>query len=226
MDNRPEDLKSWIGNRIRDVRSGMGKSQKELAVALGWEPKSQSQISQWERGNVLPGLDQLQALADLAGMSLDALLRDDDGAEPSPPGVLKSGPDGTSDGFTLDGTRETDRRLREIVQAAGSDLQGLSEAVFDLALSLRADALRQREVRATIEAEAYRKEAETAARRQAMIEEARDRLASGTTPPAATAEDAAEAQEAARLSDQLEGSEEGVDPESGQQRGGRLSRLG
>lgn len=63
---------------------------------------------------------------------------------------------------------DTGARLKEIIQGTGTELDK-SELMVDLALALRADALRQREIRATIEAQAYLRQEEAAARRQGEL---------------------------------------------------------
>lgn len=53
------------------LREGRGLDQRSLAAALGVSP---SAVAQWERGYNLPGTDNLLALADLFGCSVDMVL--------------------------------------------------------------------------------------------------------------------------------------------------------
>jgi transcriptional regulator with XRE-family HTH domain len=50
-----------VGVRIRDLRLGRGLSQRELARELG--EVDSGQISRWERGEALPSVVHLEALA-------------------------------------------------------------------------------------------------------------------------------------------------------------------
>lgn len=53
------------------LREGRGLDQRSLAAALGVSPAA---VAQWERGYNLPGTDNLLALADLFGCSVDMVL--------------------------------------------------------------------------------------------------------------------------------------------------------
>lgn len=57
-----------IAREILAARQAIGMSQQALAQAIG---TSQSRISQWERGEELPRLDNLQKVADATGASLN-----------------------------------------------------------------------------------------------------------------------------------------------------------
>lgn len=58
-----------IGRMIREIREALGMTQGEFAHALGI-PGSQSQVSLWERGRVMPVTDTLHAVAELGGGSI------------------------------------------------------------------------------------------------------------------------------------------------------------
>ena len=60
-----------IANRLVQQRKENGLSQEALAAKLGI---SRQAISKWERAEASPDTDNLIALAELYGMSLDALL--------------------------------------------------------------------------------------------------------------------------------------------------------
>ena len=61
-----------IGSRIIELRSARGLSQEALANELGL---SRQAVSRWERGEALPDTENLIALADLFGVTLDELVR-------------------------------------------------------------------------------------------------------------------------------------------------------
>lgn len=62
-----------IANRLVELRQGLGLSQEALAESLG---VSRQAVSKWERAESSPDTDNLIALANLYGISLDALLLD------------------------------------------------------------------------------------------------------------------------------------------------------
>lgn len=64
-----------IGKKIKSIRI----NQKENAEDFGKRfdpPASQSLVSRWERGVNLPNNARLKAIADIAGISVDELLND------------------------------------------------------------------------------------------------------------------------------------------------------
>ncbi len=67
-----------IANRLVDLRKKNGLSQEELASKLGL---SRQAVSKWERAEASPDTDNLICLAKLYGVSLDELLKTDDGVE-------------------------------------------------------------------------------------------------------------------------------------------------
>lgn len=64
-----------IGARLAELRRENGLSQEELAAKLGL---SRQAVSKWERAESSPDTDNLIALANLYGVSLDELLKMDD----------------------------------------------------------------------------------------------------------------------------------------------------
>jgi transcriptional regulator with XRE-family HTH domain len=68
----PVLFRKQLGRAIRAARVGTyGPIQQRCADAIRVD---QSQISRWERGESLPRLDQLVALANACGTTVDALL--------------------------------------------------------------------------------------------------------------------------------------------------------
>jgi phosphoglucosamine mutase len=62
-----------IGRKITQLRTAKGLSQEQLAEALDISRQS---VSKWEMDQSLPQIDKVLQLADLFGISTDALLRD------------------------------------------------------------------------------------------------------------------------------------------------------
>lgn len=62
-----------IANRLLQLRKSIGISQEELASRIG---VSRQAVSKWERAEASPDTDNLIALADIYGVSLDELLRE------------------------------------------------------------------------------------------------------------------------------------------------------
>lgn len=63
-----------IANRLAAIRRERGYSQEALAAELG---VSRQAVSKWERAESSPDTDNLIALAELYGMTLDQLIRED-----------------------------------------------------------------------------------------------------------------------------------------------------
>lgn len=68
-----EDLKSIIAKNITNLRQGAKLTQIELAERLNYSDKA---ISKWERAESLPDITVLKAIADLFGVPLDYLVRE------------------------------------------------------------------------------------------------------------------------------------------------------
>lgn len=69
---------NYLAGRLYKLRSARGLKQEELAEAIG---VSRQAISKWEMGTGTPTLDNLVALSDYFGVSLDSLVKD---VSPSP----------------------------------------------------------------------------------------------------------------------------------------------
>ena len=71
-----------LNTRIRDLRKQHGYSQEQLARKLHL---TQGAVSQWENGLTVPAADQLAALADIFGISVDEIMgRKAETQEPEP----------------------------------------------------------------------------------------------------------------------------------------------
>ena len=66
-----EDLKSIIAENITALRKGSSMTQIELAEKLNYSDKA---ISKWERGESVPDITVLKAIADMFGVTVDYLL--------------------------------------------------------------------------------------------------------------------------------------------------------
>jgi transcriptional regulator with XRE-family HTH domain len=60
-----------IGSVIRQARKAAGKKQGELADALG---VPQSQVSDWERGAVVPGVESLKKIGPAIHIDVSVLI--------------------------------------------------------------------------------------------------------------------------------------------------------
>lgn len=67
-----------LAERIKNLRKDAGLSQEQMAERLG---VSRQAVTRWETGLGTPDLDNLVAVADLFGVTVDALLRDTPAAE-------------------------------------------------------------------------------------------------------------------------------------------------
>jgi transcriptional regulator with XRE-family HTH domain len=64
-----------LGQRIRDHREAKGYTIESFAYALGF---SWITISRYERGKSTPDLERLHKIADLLGISIGALVTEDE----------------------------------------------------------------------------------------------------------------------------------------------------
>lgn len=71
-----------LSDRIRALRKEHGYSQEQMARKLHL---TQGAISQWENGLTVPAADQLIALADVFGITVDDLLGREQQETPPPP---------------------------------------------------------------------------------------------------------------------------------------------
>lgn len=67
-----EDIKATVAGQIARLRTENGWTQLELAEKLHYSDKA---VSKWERGESIPEIATLVALADLFGVTLDELVR-------------------------------------------------------------------------------------------------------------------------------------------------------
>lgn len=107
-----ENLQSVIAGNIAALRRARGFTQAELAEKLGYSDKS---VSKWERGDGLPDVLCLKAMADLFGVSVDYMLTAE---HPDP--AAESSPDAAPD--TADAPAEiyqVNRRNITALSAAG-----------------------------------------------------------------------------------------------------------
>ena len=75
-----EDIKAAVASHIAKFRTENGWTQLELAEKLHYSDKA---VSKWERGESIPELATLVAIADLFDVTLDELIRDRKPAEES-----------------------------------------------------------------------------------------------------------------------------------------------
>ena len=66
------DIKSIIAGNITALRASKGMTQLDLAEKLHYSDKA---VSKWERGESVPEIGTLTAIADLFGVPLDYLVR-------------------------------------------------------------------------------------------------------------------------------------------------------
>ena len=71
-------------NRIKQARIAAGMSQKYVAMELGVAGPS---VSNWESGKTKPTQENIKALANLFGVSVDYLLGRDDAPSPHDPPI-------------------------------------------------------------------------------------------------------------------------------------------
>lgn len=74
-----EDIKPVIAKNITQLRLAAGMTQSELGEKLNYSDKS---VSKWERAESIPDVAVLKQLADLFGVKLDDLLREEPEAVP------------------------------------------------------------------------------------------------------------------------------------------------
>ena len=76
-------MKLTLNENIAALRKDKGMTQEELAAMLGVSGQA---VSKWESGACCPDIGLLPDLADIFGVSLDALMgREIPEAQPSPP---------------------------------------------------------------------------------------------------------------------------------------------
>ena len=73
-----EDIRQTIAENILSLRSDRGMTQLELAEVLNYSDKA---ISKWERGESIPDVITLKAMADLFGVTVDYIITSHDPGE-------------------------------------------------------------------------------------------------------------------------------------------------
>ncbi len=73
-------MTNHLNERIVVLRKGLNLSQEALAEQLG---VSRQAISKWERGETSPDIQNLSALADVFGMTVDELIHDEAANSPT-----------------------------------------------------------------------------------------------------------------------------------------------
>ena len=68
-----KDIKTILAQNITDLRVSKGMTQLELAEQLHYSDKA---VSKWERGESVPEIATLKAIADLFGVTLDHLVNE------------------------------------------------------------------------------------------------------------------------------------------------------
>lgn len=69
-----EKLKALFSKNIERMINESGKDQREVALAMGFEPTT---FNTWVKGKILPRLSKLQAIADYFGVTCEDLLSED-----------------------------------------------------------------------------------------------------------------------------------------------------
>ncbi len=69
-----KDIKVIVAKNIAELRQSRGMTQLELAEKLNYSDKA---ISKWERGDSCPDVSVLLEIADIFGVSLDFLVREE-----------------------------------------------------------------------------------------------------------------------------------------------------
>lgn len=110
-------------NRIKEVREQRGLTQKYVALSLGVKGPS---VSAWESGKTFPSAENLAALAELYGVSIDYLMGKAEDAPSQEPEDAKH-----PTRFDTDRLRRL-RTERMLTQAALGEELGLSESTVCL----------------------------------------------------------------------------------------------
>ncbi len=69
-----EDMRMIIAKNLSDLRKRQGMTQLELAERLNYSDKA---VSKWERGESLPDITVIKAIADLFGVTVDYLITEE-----------------------------------------------------------------------------------------------------------------------------------------------------
>ncbi len=68
------DMRLIIAKNLTDLRKAQGMTQLELAERLNYSDKA---VSKWERGESLPDITVIKAIADLFGVTVDYLITEE-----------------------------------------------------------------------------------------------------------------------------------------------------
>ncbi len=82
-----EDMRLIIAKNLVDLRKRQGMTQLELAERLNYSDKA---VSKWERGESLPDITVIKAIADLFGVTVDYLITEEH--EAPPPAAIEPAP--------------------------------------------------------------------------------------------------------------------------------------
>ena len=85
-----------IGQKIVNLRTAADISQEQLAETLG---VSRQSVSKWEMDQALPQIDKVLQLAELFGVTTDALLQDKIALDRAPAGAPRKNKYFGTDGF-------------------------------------------------------------------------------------------------------------------------------
>ncbi len=93
-----------LPKRLYELRTQRNLKQEELAEALG---VSRQAVSKWEMGTGVPSLENLKAISDFFGVTIDSLVKDSPDPEENarasdsttPPPPISGAADGSSNGF-------------------------------------------------------------------------------------------------------------------------------
>ena len=83
-----QDLREIIARNIVELRTSRGLTQNNLAEMLNYSDKA---VSKWERGESVPDVAVLKAIADIFSVTVDYLITEDHTCLPDAPVVLPEG---------------------------------------------------------------------------------------------------------------------------------------
>ncbi len=81
-----KDIRIVIANNISALRTAEGMTQLKLAEVLNYSDKA---VSKWERGEALPDVVVLKAIADYFGVTVDYLLTEEHAGEPTSRAIVR-----------------------------------------------------------------------------------------------------------------------------------------
>ena len=109
-----------LARRLYELRTQRNLKQEELAEALG---VTRQAVSKWEMGTGVPSLENLKAISDFFGVTIDSLVKDSPDPEESarasasttPPPPISGAADGSSNGYRSAKTNAADVRAKEFL---------------------------------------------------------------------------------------------------------------